>query len=180
VGALEIEDIFLVSEIASVSRELNPSDRRATAIPTLQRVRVEEQVFGQLRVPVNDAESKGFLIARFFVVCELFIAKQGVKPVEGEFKEEDQVAKIEHTFAADYRVANNEMPDGDALGAFIPNVVYHVWPYWREAVHEQTARMRLPTITIPMMKSTVGSDNKRHLVAGGITMDKLMAESSTQ
>jgi hypothetical protein len=168
-SAFDIDDIFLIAEEASVVHEFNQSDRRPQEILTLQRVRVEEKVLVQSRVPLNDPES-AFLIARFLVVGEVYIGKPGIQPSDDGIKTEDQVARMIHTFAADYRVKDKQMPDQEALGSFITNVIYHVWPYWREAVHSQVARMRLPAITIPMMKMAKGAQGGAQFSAGGLPL----------
>jgi hypothetical protein len=112
---------------------------------------VDEKVFTQLRAPDNAPEDK-FMVLRYFVKAEVQIAKPGSEPPKQEMREDERLANIEFMFAVDYRCNFNEPPSAESLGAFTKNVVFHMWPYWREAVHAECARMRLPAITIPMLK----------------------------
>lgn len=100
---------------------------------------------------VNDAN--GELAVRFWRVyfetkCRILkiVAedlKDGAQP-----KDEDVLCVIEATFIADYLMTSNV--DEEALQEFASkNVSYHVWPYWRELLHDVAGRMRLPTITLP-------------------------------
>jgi hypothetical protein len=86
------------------------------------------------------------------VTGEVRLLKAGVSAGTGEVADSDVFASIKLRFAADYRGAKDIIDDKDAINAFGKNALFHAWFYWREAVHEHAARMRLPRITIPMMK----------------------------
>lgn len=62
-----------------------------------------------------------------------------------------ECARIEASFIAEY-----EMPeelDAEAQRAFaLNNASYHVWPYWREYLMSQCARMNLPKLTLPTVQ----------------------------
>ena len=74
-------------------------------------------------------------------------APDGVPEGEGNL-----VGEIDATFAADY-LMNSEHPiEPDDLGSFSPNVMYHVWPYWREFIQNSLSRMRLPPVALPMLR----------------------------
>jgi hypothetical protein len=164
---LELEDIFLVSSECKVAREYNQSDRSQLNLITVQRMSIEEQLFAQTRIPAGAPEQRIQLL-RFFAVGEAQIAKPGFKVPEGVglteatsasvpmnpswLKEGDMLASMRYVFAADYRCTDGKIPVAEALGAFVNNVVFHVWPYWREAVHADCARMRLPPVTVPMLR----------------------------
>lgn len=61
-------------------------------------------------------------------------------------------AEIRAYFAVEYVVNADEL-DREAKKAFgESNAFYHVWPYWREYVHNMCMRMRLPEIVMPMFR----------------------------
>jgi len=73
--------------------------------------------------------------------------------VDGESREEPLVrASITATFAADYVIKHPELVDDEGVTEFSQNVVYHVWPYWREFIHSTSSRLRLPTAILPMFQ----------------------------
>jgi hypothetical protein len=94
---------------------------------------------------------------RYFVRGDVEVAKPGIE-VSGdadgkvEIREEDRLAIMSFVFAVDYRCTAEQPPDADALSAFAQNAAFHAWPYWRESVHAVCARMRLPTMTVPMFR----------------------------
>lgn len=153
VQALEIDDVFLMESQARVNRFLNPTDRSQPSLLTLQRYRVDEQLVRQYRAHTHEPD-KSFLILRYFFICEIAVANPAFEfpPEVTEIPEDKLFASLGFTFAVDYR-CNGEEPSPEALGAFSKNVIFHAWPYWREAAHSECARMRLPSITVPMFKA---------------------------
>lgn len=78
-------------------------------------------------------------------------------PLEGDDEDpsgEDEaqdIARIECRMVAEYGV-KHEVPE-DALTEFAKrNASYHVWPYWRETVASQCARMNLPAVILPAVQ----------------------------
>ncbi|MEX2148969.1 MAG: hypothetical protein WD793_02035 [Steroidobacteraceae bacterium] len=62
-------------------------------------------------------------------------------------------AEITSTWLVEYRVLKMEDVDLEGIQAFSENnVMYHVWPYWREFVHASCARLRLPQIMLPTFR----------------------------
>ena len=60
-------------------------------------------------------------------------------------------ALIEAEFVAEYRYTPELARP--ALDEFAQkNVIYHVWPYWREFVSSHAERLRLPRVTLPMLQ----------------------------
>jgi hypothetical protein len=60
-------------------------------------------------------------------------------------------AQIEAEFIAEYVM--NEDLDKEAIDAFaLNNASYHVWPYWRELLMSQFARMHLPRLALPTIQ----------------------------
>lgn len=64
----------------------------------------------------------------------------------------DVFGKIDANYVAEYQLLSN--PGQEALDEFaLKNVSYHVWPYFREFVTSQSARMNVPKIVLPMFQS---------------------------
>lgn len=73
-----------------------------------------------------------------------------IDPAE-QVEEKSIRAFIEAEFVAEYRmVATLEKPSIDEFA--LKNASYHVWPYWRELVSTQCARMHLPRVVLPTMQ----------------------------
>jgi len=119
----------------------------------MHRHRVEEKIYRQERIPLDQPDSK-VVIIRYFFVADHVIAKSSFDPKIEEVPEDQRLASMNFVFAVDYRCNVPDTPSGDMLGAFSRNVVFHAWPYLREAMHAECARMRLPAITLPMLKTT--------------------------
>lgn len=151
VNAFEIDDIFVVSSRADVAHDFNQTDRKQAMLQAMQRFSVDEKVLSQLRAPDGFPDQQ-FLVVRYFVKAEIYIAFPGSEQLTPEQIEGNRLATFEFLFAVDYRCDYKEPPPPESLGAFAKNVVFHMWPYWREAVHAECARMRIPAITIPMLK----------------------------
>ena len=62
-------------------------------------------------------------------------------------------AEITSTWLVEYRVLKMDDVDLEGIQAFSENnVMYHVWPYWREFIHASCARLRLPQIMLPTFR----------------------------
>ncbi len=149
VEALEIVDVFLVSSTCTIARDFNPQEQIPANVASAHRIRSEETVLHQVRV-VLDAEKTKINVIRYFINAEVHVGKPGVEFPDGNLSDDDALSRMVFVFAADYRVES--VPDAEMLSAFGKNAVFHVWPYWREAVHSACAKLRLPPITIPMLK----------------------------
>lgn len=86
--------------------------------------------------------------------------RQGIRWVDSEPLHKNEGADgvliramIEAEFIADYKMHDTDVSH-DALKEFtLRNVNYHVWPYWRELVMNQCARMHLPRISLPFSRA---------------------------
>lgn len=77
----------------------------------------------------------------------------------GEAEGDGVLAQIEATFVVDYDTDTD--PGPEALEAFAKqNASYHVWPYWREFVSNQCARMDLPRVVIPTIQFAPPADTQ--------------------
>jgi hypothetical protein len=82
-------------------------------------------------------------------------------PQDGyEPKPEEILATMESVYIAEYVIRDTSVEPA-ALQAFSQhNVAYHVWPYWREHLHDITSRALLPRITLPMHVFKAALDKK--------------------
>jgi preprotein translocase subunit SecB len=88
-------------------------------------------------------QNTGYLLVFPEFHLEGFLATESDKPV----------IKINATFLLAYKVASFDGFTKQGLKRFADlNGVYNAWPYWREFVQETTARMGLPTLTIPVFR----------------------------
>lgn len=149
VDACEIQDAFVIRSECWVSRDYNQS-----AVPSAftfgQQSGIEGEALAQERTPVDGKPS--FHVLRYFVDAEIRLLKQGVNVEDREPVEDDFLAVLKFTLAVDYRCPQSFLGDKDAIGSFGRNAHFHAWPYLREEVHAACARMRLPRITLPMLK----------------------------
>lgn len=77
----------------------------------------------------------------------------GARWIEESTEGEDVTVKafIEAEFVAEYTMS--EDLERVAVDAFsLQNVSYHVWPYWRELLHNQCSRMHLPQAVLPAVQ----------------------------
>jgi hypothetical protein len=151
ISSCELDDVFLVSSNCWVVRDCNP----AGVIPNLtygQETGVEGEVVSQVRTVVDSGASLHVL--RYFVKVELKLLKPGVEIPAEQPSDDDLLAVLAFVVAADYRCPKELVEDRESVGAFARNVHHHCWPYLREHVHAACERMRLPRITLPMLKPT--------------------------
>lgn len=158
VEAFEIEDVFLVASESRVARDLNPQ------APILEfgygfNGGIEPQVIVQQR---GDAErATSIFVLRYYVNAEVRILKPEVRAAKQEdFTDENTMAYIRLVVATDYRGPEDLVRNPEVVGAFSRNAYFHAWPYLREEVHAMCSRLRVPRITLPMMKpNQVGVPN---------------------
>lgn len=150
VAALEVSDIFIVSSQCKVQRDFNPTGA-LEPVSYQSRILPEEKGFFQTRTLEGSGEQ--IHVVRYFIDCSFRILKPDVEVTTQDLSANDLLAEISATFAVDYTCAKEFMTDAEAIGAFSSNAVFHAWPYWRETIHSLTARMRLPRVTLPMMRA---------------------------
>jgi hypothetical protein len=152
VTAVEINDVFLIEARCNVSRDFNQTEL-ARRIAFQHRLTPDGEGVFQIR---NDALSGTEInIIRYFIDGGLRVLRPGATSnaaTEIEFKPEDVLAEILVKIAVDYNCPKALLEDRDAIGAFSKNAVFHAWPYWRSIVHSFSDQMRLPRVTIPMLR----------------------------
>lgn len=92
-------------------------------------------------------------VIRYPIHAGLRLIKPGVEPSDSITREQ-LTAEISAVFVVKYSLSNpNEPPTGDMLSVFTENAIHHMWPYWREFLQATSARLRLPTIVLPMRRT---------------------------
>lgn len=161
VVAYEIDDVILIESACKVDRDFNPTMLISEAA-FAHRVSVDLEMLAQTRTPVPDGEVSHLI--RYFLMTEVRLVKPGKKPDEEAPKEDDFLATLNFVFAIDYRCSKEAMEDREAIGAFSSNAQFHAWPFIREEVHAMCGRLRIPRLTIPMLKPILMEDG-RHMNA---------------
>jgi hypothetical protein len=153
VQALELEDIFLLESDCKVKRDYNPT-QIWTNMVCGHSMEIENTVMTQSRTLIGHSEPSLFLV-RFIVTGTFKLAMPEIDELpEGDIPEDKLLATLRLVFAADYSCKASFFEDKEAIGAFARNVGFHTWPFWREALNQQAARMRLPKVLAPMNKPT--------------------------
>ena len=149
VAAFKIEDVFLVAADCWVSRENNQT-ALSTEVSLGHFSNVENAVLRQQRISVKDGSQLNIL--RYFIATEVRLLKPGVVVENREPTEEEYLARMKLTFAADYSCSQEALEDTEAIGAFGRNAQFNAWPYIREEVSTFCGRLRIPRIMLPMWK----------------------------
>lgn len=73
---------------------------------------------------------------------------------QGRVVSDDKVCgELTAVFVAEYILRDDVALDEEAIQEFVKhNVMYHVWPYWRELAQTAFARMRFPEVVLPMFR----------------------------
>jgi hypothetical protein len=149
VDAYEIQDVFLIRSECWVSRDFNQTEPFAVFTYGHQSG-IEKEVLRQERKPTDGSEP--FHVLRYLVRAEVRLLKPGVQPGETGPTDDDCLALMRFTVAADYRCPKESLEDKDAIGAFSRNAHFHAWPYLREEVQNACSRLRIPRITLPVLR----------------------------
>lgn len=149
VTAYKIEDVFLVAAECWVSRDNNQL-AQPTDITYGHFSSIDETVLHQERTSIADGTK--IHILRYFVTTDVRLLKPGISVENREPTQEELLAAIKLTFAADYSCSPEALQDADAVGAFSRNAQFHAWPYIREEVSAFCGRLRIPRVMLPMLK----------------------------
>ena len=169
VAAFEIDDVALIESECKVARDFNPSEPWGDQAVFAHRVNVEPNVLVQMRTaPGVDP----FNVVRYFFNIQVRLLKSQLQPpTDPESVAEDQIlATLRFLLAIDYR-AGNLSSDPDATGAFSHNAQFHAWPYVREEIHAMCSRLRIPRLTVPMLKTQQRPDGVGHSLAASGPVD---------
>lgn len=81
-----------------------------------------------------------------------FVDESAATDTQDPSNEKEPVVRgeITATWLVEYQILKPEDVDEAGIQAFSENnVMYHLWPYWREFIHATSARLRLPQIVLP-------------------------------
>jgi hypothetical protein len=152
VSAVEISDVFLVESSCHIARDFN--QMQAMPIVTFQhRLSPESEGIAQVREDLDSGDE--VTVIRYFINGGLRVLRPNATAdaaSSGDVKADDVLAEIAVKLAVDYVCPKTLLEDRDAIGAFSKNAVFHSWPYWRSVIHSLSDQMRLPRITLPMLR----------------------------
>jgi preprotein translocase subunit SecB len=139
IDSLNIQDVYVRDQIASCIEDFDPKYAADLERLTIQQMHLVRQA----NVVELDDERR---LLRVFI-------RLGARWVDpGQEKEELSVrAMIEAEFIAEYQMtATLEQSCIDEFS--LKNASYHIWPYWRELLSNQCARMHLPRLILPAVQ----------------------------
>lgn len=136
---LSIQDVYVRDQVASCLRDFDPKYAAELEHLTVQQMHLVKQANV---VELNDENR----LLRVFV-------RLGARWVDPEEENEELSirAVIEAEFIAEYQMTDTlEQACIDEFS--LKNVSYHIWPYWRELLSSQCARMHLPRLILPTVQ----------------------------
>ncbi|AHF01835.1 Preprotein translocase subunit SecB [Thiomicrospira aerophila AL3] len=136
--ALQITDVYVRDMTAHCYGDFEPK-----YYPNLETLDIASKHFVE-KVDVVELDAKKFM--RVFI-------NLGVRWVDPTANSEELglKAQIEAVFVVEYFMA--EELKKESIDAFaLQNASYHVWPYWRELLMNQAARMHLPRVALPTIQ----------------------------
>jgi hypothetical protein len=151
VDAFTLDDVFLINMECRVARDLNQSTP-ITEFSYAYQSGVDPQMLVQERTPLAGDNRTPFHILRYYVTADVRLLKPGVQAENRDPTDDEILAVLKFTLATDYRCPKEKLEDKDAIGAFTRNAHFHAWPFLREEIHTACARLRIPRITLPMLK----------------------------
>lgn len=160
IECLQISDIWQHSVSASISEDLKGQARFPDQYEALYKHVVLQSLWGNA-----EGDSAPYVFRVHIAVGVRFVESDAISldvesPSEHEqdSQSDSVLAQIETTYVAQY--VSETDPGQDALEAFaLKNASYHVWPYWREFLAAQCARMNLPKLSLPL-QSLAGNNQK--------------------
>lgn len=138
IDTLVIQDVYVHDQIANCAEDFDPK---------YPSVAIEKLTFQQMQ------NIKHFNIAELdekVLVLRVFM-RFGARWVDLTKEKELSIkAIIEAEFIAEYQMID-ELEDESIHEFCHKNVIYHVWPYWRELLSNQCIRMHLPRVILSTM-----------------------------
>jgi hypothetical protein len=154
VSVCEIDDVFLTEISCTVDGEFTPGQVMAE-VACQHSFAVEQRALMQTRTLSGPPDTVIYVL-RYFTRGEVSILKPGVPipspPAASDISDKDLLARLVHKFAVDYVCPQGFFDDQAAVSSFSKQAAFHAWAFWREAVTTDAARLRLPKVTIPMLK----------------------------
>lgn len=147
IECLQISDIWQHSVSASIGESLETQEK----FPEQHEVLFKHVVLRSLWGKSDDTET-GPYVFRVQVALGVRFEEKHEDPApenKQQSSNDAMLAQIEATYVAEYLAERD--PGQDALKAFaLRNASYHIWPFWREFLASQCARMNLPKVSLPL------------------------------
>ncbi len=140
IDALTIRDVYLRQMKCDCSDGFDPK----YTDPNSLQVQFMHLVTKSEIVKLEDED--GLMLLRVYIV----LGARWVSAIS-ENPDEDVSAIIEAEFIAEYEMAN-ELEEAAINEFCLKNASYHVWPYGRELIMNQSVRMQLPKCMLPTMQ----------------------------
>jgi hypothetical protein len=138
IDCLSIEDVYLRNFSTRCADDFEPKYADIESLTFQTRHFVKQSNVAEL-------DGEGCLLRVFVDMGVRWIDESP----EGETPEVK--AYIEAEFVAEYTMSQKiEQAGIDAFS--LQNASYHVWPYWRELLNSQCARMHLPRLMLPAVQ----------------------------
>lgn len=157
IDCLQIQDVFMRRCQAELAQGFDPKySEEADQLQLLFRHVVSRS---EVLVANTDANETLNLFRVYIELGVRWVGPDVEIPSAGaeDIAEEDLRATVEAVFVAEYRFT--ETIGEDALAEFaLKNASFHVWPYWREYLASQCARMNLPKVTLPTVQFAANSN----------------------
>ncbi|MBN2429620.1 MAG: preprotein translocase subunit SecB [Deltaproteobacteria bacterium] len=153
IESLQINDVYLFKTNSWLRDDFDPkylTDPRTIIIQHKHAVQKAEVL--DLIEEIDTDEKNEFKIFKVFIELG---SRWTANNTQGEESKNDQdpdvSAQIEATYVAEYKI--NKQVEQDALDEFaLKNASFHVWPFWREFLMSQCARMNLPKVALPTLQ----------------------------
>ena len=157
IDRLQIQDVFMQRCQAWLADEFDPKySEEAGDLQLLLRHVVSRS---EVLAANTDADESLHLFRVYIDLGARWVAPEAEIPAAGteDVADEDTRALIEAVFVAEYRFT--ETPGEEALAEFaLQNASFHIWPYWREYLTNQCARMNLPKLALPIVQFAANRD----------------------
>ncbi len=145
IKALKIQDVYVRDQVANCRDDFNPKYEPDLESLTVQQMHLVRQS------NVFEAD-EGICLLQVFIR----LGARWVNPAEAS-EELSIRAIIEAEFIAEYTMS--QKLDQQSIDEFaLKNASYHVWPYWRELLSSQCARMHLPRLVMPTVQFAQNRD----------------------
>ena len=152
---LQIQDVYVRELYAACMGDFDPKHESEIELLTVERLHYVD------RSSVVEMHGGEQLLRVHVVLGARWVDTEEDKNIEAEEEDDEEsvCCMIRAEFIAEYQMA--ESLDQECIEEFcLKNVSYHVWPYWRELLSTQCARMHLPRVILPAVQFAFNSDEE--------------------
>jgi len=142
IDKLQVQGVFLMNSQSKISEDFSPADFNAADYASQGFTR-------RLHIGIDESSMDyGFNVA----VGLRMVPKKDSEKARSSDSDDMTCIEIRAQFLAVYQ-AKEELTDEEQDAFHRSNVLYHVWPYWREFVQQMGWRMGAPYLAVPMLKT---------------------------